>query len=237
MIVYGLIDPRNGELRYVGKTVGKLQTRWRAHIAPSKLGDTYRCRWIRQLLAAGLKPEPFVIETHGSEDDLNGAEVWWIAYLRSIGCRLTNTSDGGDGATGVRWSEDRKVRMSEHFRGRVVSDETRKLLSESRKGLPSPRRGKPLNLSPEARERLAASGRLRSGEKHPMFGKKHSADTIARLTDTNRMRCVRVVDDLGRAFESVTEAALAIGVTKAAITSAIKRGGKVRGLTFQRLKD
>lgn len=50
--------------------------------------------WIRSLLAVGVEPEIFLIE---QTDNWREAERFWIAYLRWLGCDLTNISAGGEG--------------------------------------------------------------------------------------------------------------------------------------------
>ena len=60
MVIYGLIDPRNGELRYVGQTVRLPQLRLSQHLSIAKKGaKSYNYFWLRQLLAEGLKSPGF----------------------------------------------------------------------------------------------------------------------------------------------------------------------------------
>lgn len=74
-IIYGLVDPRSGELRYVGKSCSGLK-RPKAHLAPSNLKKaTHKNNWIRQLLAAGARPDILVIE-ETDEAGLVEAEVF-----------------------------------------------------------------------------------------------------------------------------------------------------------------
>ncbi len=48
--IYGLIDPRTGELRYVGQTKDNLHKRLRRHVASRNWGETYVQSWIRALV-------------------------------------------------------------------------------------------------------------------------------------------------------------------------------------------
>ncbi len=88
--VYGLTDPRSGELKYVGATRRLLSVRLSNHISaiPSK-GQSPRVKWLRELVKQGLRPEIFTIE---AVDDFQGAEAerFYIQYFRYIGCKLTN---------------------------------------------------------------------------------------------------------------------------------------------------
>jgi hypothetical protein len=100
-LIYGLIDPRNEELRYVGRTTNTLKKRWKEHIRDAKdLRDTApRFAWIRELLSLGLQPEIFLIE-EVTQDDMREAEGAWMAYFRYIGARLLNVPyrNGNEGA-------------------------------------------------------------------------------------------------------------------------------------------
>ena len=88
MYIYGLIDPRNGELRYVGATTVSLRHRLYGHVDfPKTKSQTPLAKWLREL--DGESPEIFEIE---AVDDSWGpeAERFYIQYFRYIGCRLTN---------------------------------------------------------------------------------------------------------------------------------------------------
>lgn len=64
--VYGLIDPRNGELRYVGKAVDPQKRLW-IHLSiarTNRYGSLHVKHWIQSLLAVGLRPEIEVLEPH-----------------------------------------------------------------------------------------------------------------------------------------------------------------------------
>lgn len=55
--IYCLIDPRDLQVRYVGKT-NNLKERFRAHISPHiyMRNNNLKCRWIEELKALRLKP-------------------------------------------------------------------------------------------------------------------------------------------------------------------------------------
>lgn len=63
--VYGLVDPRSGAVRYVGRTTD-VQRRFRAHMSDETVSanptvSTKRA-WINELSAAGLVPELRILE-------------------------------------------------------------------------------------------------------------------------------------------------------------------------------
>jgi hypothetical protein len=94
--VYGLYDPRTDELRYVGKTHGKLNDRLSSHIFESREHKNKRACWIKSLTKLNLRPVIKLIqETEDYLVDL--LEMHYIEYYKSIGCKLTNMQPGGDG--------------------------------------------------------------------------------------------------------------------------------------------
>ena len=103
--IYVLCEPRKGEIRYVGKTIGKLTRRLSSHLSEARSGvKNHRCNWIRSLLKRGVLP---TIQMVGEvEGDGNQEEIAWIVYGQIAGWKLVNETDGGDG--GHRSAETRK---------------------------------------------------------------------------------------------------------------------------------
>ena len=60
--IYGLTDPRTGELRYIGKTKNSLKYRLMRHVRYRDKGSVHKNSWIGLLERDGLRPEIFVIE-------------------------------------------------------------------------------------------------------------------------------------------------------------------------------
>ena len=117
MYIYGLTDPITQELRYIGYTSRSLIERFGAHLSPSKLKNkTHKNHWIKSLLRNNIKPEIFVIQ-ETNEKEWKEDEQFNIAYFRSVGCRLTNQTLGGEGVL-----------------GHIVTDKTRKKISTSHLG-------------------------------------------------------------------------------------------------------
>lgn len=90
--VYALIDPRDEQVRYVGKSVS-VATRIAAHLRDR--GSTRKARWIQQLLREGALPQVTILET--GSGDWQIAETKWISHYRALGCDLTNLTSGGEG--------------------------------------------------------------------------------------------------------------------------------------------
>ncbi len=134
MEIYGLFDEL-GELRYVGKTVGVLTKRLIKHLSPTELvAPTHKNNWIKQLLRYGAKPQIrriLALPPPATLDDLDCAEIYWIAFFRAQGCRLTNGTNGGDG---MRATSETKEKMSESAKLYWASPEHRAAQSIKRKG-------------------------------------------------------------------------------------------------------
>jgi hypothetical protein len=122
IFIYGLTDPRNGQIRYIGKTVNVKKRLW-FHIYGSRnfLEDSHKSRWIRQLLAVGLSPG-IVVLTTTEKENWEQEERRWIADNKEK-LLLTNVSAGGEGVDAPRTEQWRK-RISQALKGRTYSPET-----------------------------------------------------------------------------------------------------------------
>ncbi|MFH1573715.1 MAG: GIY-YIG nuclease family protein, partial [Acidobacteriota bacterium] len=101
--IYALVDPRDGEIRYVGKADNP-KKRCAQHVreAQHKSDSTEKLNWLRELAEKGLKPEVRVLETIPLEE-WPDAEVGIIEQLRMEGAQLTNSAPGGAGP--INWEE------------------------------------------------------------------------------------------------------------------------------------
>jgi hypothetical protein len=182
-VIYSLSDPRDGVVRYIGKTEDA-KRRLMAHVNEAIVSkeENHRLHWIRKLIASSIELTMMILE-EGVGDGWVEAEKKWIKHFRDSGVSLVNGTDGGDGlcnpsketrdkisksrlgkprlpetrekiALNNRSSEKRK-RMSNLFRGRPLSLETRAKISKSRLGM---------KLSPETREKLS---KAHKGKKRP----------------------------------------------------------------------
>ena len=92
--IYSLNHPITGEARYIGQTI-KLKKRLYSHVVDSRSGkhDTHVSRWIRKLLAQGLRPKQVLLHTCHI-DEIDEMERCYIEYYRTF-CDLTNILSGG----------------------------------------------------------------------------------------------------------------------------------------------
>jgi hypothetical protein len=107
--IYVLKDPRTGEAKYVGATINA-ERRLRSHLsdAVNKQEQPEKAAWINELLKSGLLPVMEVIETAPAAT-WGERERHWISTLRPP----LNKTAGGAGMSGVVYSAETRVRMSE----------------------------------------------------------------------------------------------------------------------------
>lgn len=112
MYLYALAEPDTGEIRYIGKTEDTVKRRLSKHMAPSSLRrKCHRTDWISSLKKRGMKPALIVLAEAELSEHLAAEEVAMIAFCRSVGFRLVNNTDGGEGASGFRHSAEKIAEM------------------------------------------------------------------------------------------------------------------------------
>lgn len=169
--IYELLDPRSKEIRYVGKT-NNPKHRYSQHLYCSKYRKrTSHCvSWIKSLLEIGLEPILEIKEEFNNECECFRREIELISKYRNDGVKLTNLTNGGEGQS-----------------GRIVSIETRKKISDTKKLIPNPYLGKkrPKYIG----EKISASSRGRKlTEEHKnklstaKIGNKLSENTKAKMS-------------------------------------------------------
>lgn len=95
--MYGLVCPIKNVVRYIGKT-NNPQARLLAHLTTAKCGrgQHHNARWIRKLLAQGLRPALRILAEVGEGERWQDVERRLIAEAKAAGIPLTNTTPGGD---------------------------------------------------------------------------------------------------------------------------------------------
>lgn len=151
--IYGLNDPETGECRYVGKANDPHDRLFGTggHIYDCKTKKHHCANWIRSLVTRGLVPHLEILQ----EVPKSEWKLWervWIKASRKIGMNLTNSTDGGENPPS--------------HKGKKRSLETRKKLSESKRGEKNPLFGK-------------------TGAQHTSFGRKHSLETLRKISVAN----------------------------------------------------
>ena len=171
--VYAYIDPRDSVPFYIGRGQRK---RDRQHLRPHCLKkDTFFYKKLRKLLSLGIQPDIRRISEGLSDSEANTLET---LFILAIGRRtnpnnpgpLCNLTDGGEGSVGYKPTE-----------------EHRRKLSNANKGSLPTTSGRP--LTPEHRNKLSRA----------LTGRKHSAETRAKISDAAKLRRGRPVSPNTRA--------------------------------------
>jgi len=138
-LVYGLLDPWTGELRYIGQTTMGMK-RPHQHATPYYLrieGNSWKANWIRKLLRDGEKPIVVILDESCTSAEMVAArEVALIAEYRAKGARLTNQSEGGIGPVGLKRSRESVERGAAKRRGakRTLEQRLRMMEGQAARG-------------------------------------------------------------------------------------------------------
>ena len=178
---------------YVGKGTGK-----RAFLKKNR--NEHHARVVKKLARAGMCFEIRMYASGLSEARALELERDRIAFWRGIGISLVNQTAGGDGmlspsdevrqkmsdAHKLRWSDDARAEAARKTREHMQDPEARARISRKLAGTThthGPKAGATMRGS--ARPQMSAR---MSGANNPFFGKKHSAEVLARIVAKNTGR-------------------------------------------------
>jgi hypothetical protein len=112
-IIYGLTCPDTGIIRYIGKSSTGF-ARPKQHASKSSLiGISHKNNWVKSLIMNNKIYGIKVIEECDTKEILNEREIYWIKFYKDKGANLTNSTEGGEGSVGFRFSKESKERMSQ----------------------------------------------------------------------------------------------------------------------------
>ena len=206
--IYGLRDPRDSQIRYVGKANDPAQ-RLRQHRSSAKGGkeNPHSSAWLKSLLDGGHKPELVLLE-EVSRHRWEEAEQAWIQYLRGLGCYLTNHTDGGFGPNGRKQSQEerakRSVAMKKHYENPEERAKTAKLTARA---LRSPAVRARMSKAGSASYKTTGLGKLTSEQRIENAKKGAAAVHSEKLPNGNSKHAV----DVGTITMSVPGRAKKIG--------------------------
>lgn len=209
VIIYTLSCPITNEIKYIGKTSKDINVRFKEHLTESKSKKRInkRTNWIKSLLNNNLLPIPEILDI---VNDIEW-EFWerhYISLYKSWGFKLTNMTDGGDGQS-VGYSPLKETRElmsvnrkgeNNSFYGKKHNEETKKKISESKKGKTAWNKGIPGEKKSEHIKQIL-SEKL-SGEKNPFYGKKHTEESKRKAGEKNKGNKYR----LGKKFSEESKA-------------------------------
>lgn len=198
--IYGLIDPRNKELRYIGKS-DTPQFRLAKHIREAKRSThLHRLAWIKGILDDGLIPE-LILLMQVPTDAWSTIERLLINSLGDSNYNLTNMADGGLGgstARGQKRSREARRNISLGLK-RFYADATelKESIREQSKKLWQDKefqekRDVALN-APDVKSRMSKSQKLRwqdqrLREKQSVIGKRNWQDPELRKSMTENIK-------------------------------------------------
>lgn len=113
--IYGLVDPRTDEIRYVGKTIQPLQMRLQQHVWNARTEHTTHktARWIKELCDLRMKPRITLLEEVPAAR-WRQAERHWAEYcesLRGLTNDMFRTGAGGTRSYVSRWTPELEARL------------------------------------------------------------------------------------------------------------------------------
>ena len=87
--VYGLIDPRDNQIHYVGITQNSPARRLASHISG---GASAKDGWLTALIDVGFLPRIAVLQQAETYSEIFELETWWIKIAEQVGWPITNTN-------------------------------------------------------------------------------------------------------------------------------------------------
>lgn len=232
-----------GEVFYVGK--GKW-TPLKRYIRASTTSKR-NIHWKRIVAKAGGFTHHVIVEFLAEPDAL-ADEVQRIASYgrRNIGGVLCNITAGGEGQSGIVMSEGTKQKIAAAHIGRPKPEHVKAAVSAAQRGVPNPPEqtrahavrmtgaGNPnfgkKNSAETIAKRVATRGNKCSGAEHPFFGKKRPESVLQKLRDANNRR---VVDRAtGTVYQSVGDAAKAVGKARSTVSRWLS-GGRPNPTTME----
>lgn len=203
MWIYCITNKTTGK-KYIGKTKRSVSIRWASHChdALKRKLDTHFARAIRQHGKNDFIVE--VIEECIDFDHLSEREIFWIETMNTYHDGY-NSTKGGDGGLGIKWSEEAKKRQSKNRTGMKFSEQHKANLSKSHKGKPS-------------------WNKALAKVDNPLTGRTRSKEICIRISQ-GKFKKVRQLTLDGKSiavFDSIKQAALALGIQSQNITKCCK---------------
>lgn len=200
MIIYKATNVVNRKI-YIGKTVAKLDRRKVEHFSAAKSRE-YKSAFHNALLKYGENNFSWeIIDRCLFAESLDAFEKYYIDKFNSKSPNGYNLADGGMGNVGMKHSDETKSRLRAAQTGRRASIETRNKISSSLMGnrnMVGRRRSLETKMklsaamsgerNPNFGKRnpsLAERNRENIGAKNPMFGRRHSEESIKRMSGQN----------------------------------------------------
>jgi len=116
-VIYAIIDPRSGEVFYVGRTA-HFERRRSQHVEGS---DQLSGLIVGQIKENGFIPQFVILERRETELDAAMAEIFWIELFKARGAELANAQAFAGYEARGRWRQGETARL-ERMRGSKAED-------------------------------------------------------------------------------------------------------------------
>ena len=163
---YRLPESEGGHTYYVGQ--GNYNRPYKSH--------PYRGHKRNTCIKPKDKNQIVIIKDNLTEQEAKALEIKLIAKHGRIDLGegyLINKTDGGEGTNGYIVSEETRKKMSESHKGKIFTEETRRRLSEAHKGK---------IITEETKRKMSES---RKGKNNPNFGKPRTEETRRKISEAN----------------------------------------------------
>jgi len=196
--VYLLCYPITELPFYVGK--GKGNRAWKhSKFVKSNGCNSFKYNVIRKINEQGLEPIIKIIDSNLSEQIAFELEMFMIDMLgrrnNNTGM-LTNMTDGGEGVSGYKHSEESKQRISEANKGKIISEESKQRMRKPRSeagrlAIRQAKQNSTYVVSDETRKNMSIA---RKGKPSGRKGKVNSAESNLKRSLTLKGRAVEMVE-------------------------------------------
>ena len=228
------IDNLENDNFYIGQTYNSLSKRFISHKCDAIKGvvDTRFYRAMRKYGTDVFTIEDVEIQEFETKEDakiwMNQKETFYISNLKPA----YNIAPGGLGHTGVKWTEERRIRFKERMSaegnpnyGKSLSEETKNKLSQALKGRIIP---------DEVRQKTSETmkGVPKSDETRKRMSETRSGWSMPKGKDSKKALSVDQFDKDGnliKTFGSISDAAEELGCQRSGICFCLKGKLKTSG--------
>jgi len=109
---------------YIGQTIRTLEARKTEHLTKKR-----RTAFSNAVFKYGKDAFEWIVLEELPNEELNDAEMFWIAYYKSIGIELYNLTIGGESTKGYKHTNNAKQRMSTMKMGSSADSSTKERMS------------------------------------------------------------------------------------------------------------
>lgn len=187
-IIYKVTNKINGKV-YIGQTTHGMEKRKYDHVYAAKTNKYKgKCREYFHNALAKYDPDCFVweiLEGCYTKESLDLAEQWYIRYYRSFvdfsDSNGYNLTIGGNGNSGVVFSDEHRMRLSQAKRGKILSEEHKQKIRDNAKINPNyGNKGRKMPSITKEKLKVCNVGKKHSKESKKKMSLAHVGNTYAR---------------------------------------------------------